>query len=56
MKEKVFQWANENRVMIAALSVVGSFAGLIFAGLDLQTSLEEKKRKKELEEYGEDRR
>lgn len=56
MKEKIFKWANENRVMIAALSVIGSFAGLIFAGLDLQTSMEERKKKRELEEYQEDER
>lgn len=42
----VVDWAKKNRVWIAAMSVVGSFAGLVFSGLDLQTSILERKRKK----------
>lgn len=40
---KITEWAGKHRVIIAALSVVGSFAGLVFATLDLQTALQEKK-------------
>lgn len=54
MKEKILKWANENRVLIAALSVVGSFAGLVFSTLDLQTSYQEQKRKEALEEEKEE--
>ncbi len=34
-------WADRNRTLIAAVSLIGSFAGLIFSYLDLKSSLEE---------------
>jgi len=37
-------WAARNRALVAAVSVIGSFAGLVFSLLDLKTSLDEKKR------------
>jgi len=41
----VMQWAERNRILIASLSVAGSFAGLVFSILDLQTSIQERQLK-----------
>ncbi len=43
-------WMAKNRVLIAALSVLGSLAGLGFATTDLHAALEEKKKARPLEE------
>lgn len=46
-KKTINEWAYEHRVLIAALSLTGSFAGVVFSLLDLQTALQEKKRRDE---------
>lgn len=51
-KKVITDWATEHRIMIAALSVTGSFAGLVFSLLDLQTSIQEKKLRDELSGNG----
>lgn len=49
-KAKILSWASKHKVLIAAMSVAGSFAGLVFSALDLQTSIQEGKVKKILGE------
>ena len=53
MKSKALEWAERNRVVIAIASVVGSFAGLVFSLLDLQTSMQANALKKQLAEKDE---
>lgn len=42
------EWLRKHRILIAALSVTGSFAGLVFSTLDLQTALQERRLKEVL--------